>query len=239
MICGLIAGLIFFVDLLLPLGVAAAVPYVVVVAITVWGEKPKIEFAVAFVTSLLTVAGFFFSPEGGELWKVLINRGLALSLIWGSAGIVYARRTYIAQMTDANRELNALRSELEVKVAQRTYELAERESLLEDVLDTTDMAFLLVSPMGHIHMGNRAARMVFDCERGSFDGWNIKSLFRTGQNVEIDYLLATRNRKAPRVVPVLETSDRKGNARTVTVKAIPAQGDISDMILLSITTVES
>ena len=32
--------------------------------------------------SILTIIAFFLSPVGGELWKVLMNRGLALLMIW-------------------------------------------------------------------------------------------------------------------------------------------------------------
>ena len=33
----------------------------------------------------MTLLGLYFSPDGGELWKVLSNRVLALFAIWVSA----------------------------------------------------------------------------------------------------------------------------------------------------------
>lgn len=44
------------------------------------------------VCSLLTLVGFYFSPPGGELWKVVFNRGLALFAIWVTAILTFQRK---------------------------------------------------------------------------------------------------------------------------------------------------
>ena len=78
----LIATGIFLLDLSIPLGVAAGVPYVVLVLISLWSPKKQYTYLMAITGTLLTFAGFFFSPAGGEMWKVLFNRFLALFVIW-------------------------------------------------------------------------------------------------------------------------------------------------------------
>ena len=80
-----LAGGIFLLDLLAPLGVAGAVPYVALVLVSLSLPHRKHTLAAATFASVLTVLGFFLSPAGGTLWVVLANRGLALFAIWVTA----------------------------------------------------------------------------------------------------------------------------------------------------------
>ncbi len=85
--------LIFAIDLFIPLGVAAGVPYVAVVLVSLWIPKRNFTVWVALVSSVLTITGFFYSPLGGEMWKVLFNRALALFAIWTTAVLTIQRKT--------------------------------------------------------------------------------------------------------------------------------------------------
>lgn len=76
-------GSCFLIDLVLPLGVAGGVLYVICVLAAsslglrwVWGT--------AILSSFLILAGMELSPPGGEVWKVLSNQGLALVAIWAT-----------------------------------------------------------------------------------------------------------------------------------------------------------
>jgi signal transduction histidine kinase len=82
----LIAGLIF--DLNIALGVAGGVTYILPVLFTLNIKSKNITYLVAIVGILLTVLGFIASPEGGELWKVLTNRALAVLAIISVAIVV-------------------------------------------------------------------------------------------------------------------------------------------------------
>lgn len=83
LITGIIYSIIvFFIDLALPLGVASGVPYIATVLIVLRSKKIKYIINIAIFCSLLVIIGYFYSPEGGELWKVLSNRFLALFAIW-------------------------------------------------------------------------------------------------------------------------------------------------------------
>lgn len=82
---GVLITVLFALDLSLPLGVAAGVPYLLAV---LWSrELPgrHSTFMIAVLCSGLTVVGYVLSPAGGEEWKVLVNRGLALFAIWATA----------------------------------------------------------------------------------------------------------------------------------------------------------
>ena len=79
------AAIVFGLDLMLPLGVAEAVPYVAVVLISVWSPQKRDTLSVALICTILTGLGFFLSPEGAKLWIVLANRAEALFAIWITA----------------------------------------------------------------------------------------------------------------------------------------------------------
>ena len=76
---------VFSFDLQLALGVAGGVRYISVILVSLWlpGKKYIISFAI--ICSVLVILGFYLSPQGGELWKVLFNRALALFAIWITA----------------------------------------------------------------------------------------------------------------------------------------------------------
>src|SRR4051794_11877063 len=74
---------VFAVDLCLPLGVAAAVPYTFAVLVALGAKPGWFGPAVAGVCMALTVAKMGIVPERGntEMWKVIVNRCLALFAI--------------------------------------------------------------------------------------------------------------------------------------------------------------
>ncbi len=110
--CGLLAFIILVIDLAIPLGVAGGVPYIAVVLLSLWAPEKKATIIVAVISTILTVGGFFYSPPGGEMWKVLFNRALALFAIWVTASLTLQRK-----ITEERREKAVL----------------EREKALEDI----------------------------------------------------------------------------------------------------------
>jgi PAS domain S-box-containing protein len=112
----LTAAGIFGLDLLVPLGVAAGVPYVAVVLLGAWLPWRHSITGLAAVGTALTVLGYFFSPAAGIAWVVLTNRGLALLVIWVTAILMLQRRASEEGLKDA-------RDDLEVRVAERSSEL--------------------------------------------------------------------------------------------------------------------
>jgi PAS domain S-box-containing protein len=87
LLTALVAAIVFAVDWLLPLGVAAGVPYVAAVLVALKSPQARFTLLVAAACSVLVLVGIFVSPNRGstELWKVLTNRGLALFVIWVTA----------------------------------------------------------------------------------------------------------------------------------------------------------
>lgn len=77
----LIVAVIFLGDLVVPLGIAGGVLYVVVILLAMWLPK-RFVYGYAVVCTLLTVAGLFASFEGGVLLTDLANRIVAIFAIW-------------------------------------------------------------------------------------------------------------------------------------------------------------
>jgi len=112
-----IAATVCALDLLMPLGVAGGVPYVALVFVGWWFPQRRTIFFLAVVSSVLTVAGYYFSPEGGVSWIVLTNRFYALFAIWGTAITLWTARQSRALV---------LQSEANLKYARNSAEAANR-----------------------------------------------------------------------------------------------------------------
>ena len=81
---GTIAGGIFVLDLLIPLGVATGVLYVAVIFMSLRYWNSQLALWVPVGCSITTIIAFFLSPVSGELRKVLMNRELRVLVIWST-----------------------------------------------------------------------------------------------------------------------------------------------------------
>jgi|TARA_B100000315_G_scaffold256825_1_gene303759 PAS domain S-box-containing protein len=106
-----LALLILMIDLSLPLGVAGGVPYVAVILVALGSTSPRPAIGFAIVCSLLTMVGFYWSPAGGILWVVFLNRFLALFVIWVTAILGLLQKRY---------HLKQLESEIRLEVISDT-----------------------------------------------------------------------------------------------------------------------
>jgi PAS domain S-box-containing protein len=155
----LIAIGVFAIDLQLPIGIAAGVPYVAVLLVSI-GLPRQIETLLAAIAcSILTGLGLFLSPSAGdaELWKVLMNRGLALVAIWVTAGVGFQlRRT---------RE-------------GRLESVARTSAILDAAVD----AIITINESGIIESANSAALEIFGCRTDEIVGSNVRTLMPSPQN---------------------------------------------------------
>ncbi len=90
---------IFTVDMLLPLGVAAGVPYIAPVLLTYYSRSYTSTIITAMIGSFLTVGGYLLSEKGGMLWMVLTNRAIALFAIGSTAALIvsYHKKRMVIQ----------------------------------------------------------------------------------------------------------------------------------------------
>ena len=116
---------IFVLDLSLPLGVAAGVPYAALVLIGLWATTTRHVVGLALLATLLTLLGYLLSSPGGIPWVVLTNRGLALFVIWSAALLVALRRRDQDAITAAFKDQEA-------RVRERTVELGDSNRALKE-----------------------------------------------------------------------------------------------------------
>ena len=100
-----VAIAIMAMDLIIPLGVAGGVPYIIIVLLGLWAKGKRFVIISAIAGSLLVVLGYFFSPPGGELWKVIFNRFLALFSIWVTAILCILYKNFEEKLEETNRQL--------------------------------------------------------------------------------------------------------------------------------------
>jgi len=99
---------IFILDSMIPLGVAGGVPYILVVLLSLASSRKRLPYYVAIGGTLLTIIAFYSSPPGGELWKVLFNRSLALFAIWTVTILSVQRKAIWDEKEAALNEIKAL-----------------------------------------------------------------------------------------------------------------------------------
>ena len=107
-LCLIISIAIYILDSLIPLGVAGGVPYILVVLVSLWSPRKRLPYYVAISGSILTILGFISSQPGGELWKVIFNRSLALFAIWVTAILSVQRKSIQEEKEKALSELKVL-----------------------------------------------------------------------------------------------------------------------------------
>lgn len=84
---------IFVVDVLLPRGIAAGVPYIAPVFLALWLPHRRLIGLVAAACSVLTVADVFLSPDQSVGWHIVLsNRLLSIAAIWTVALLAMQRR---------------------------------------------------------------------------------------------------------------------------------------------------
>lgn len=104
--CITVAAGIFVLDLLMPLGVAAGVPYVGLVLISLYSPWRRLVFLLAIVSTVLIMLGYFFSSPLVAPWIVITNRLFALVVVWMTAEFCQRRQQVERSMVKSERKLS-------------------------------------------------------------------------------------------------------------------------------------
>lgn len=131
---------IFGADLLFPEGVVVAVLYIGLVLLSRWTRWPPAAIWLASIASLLTVAGYFLSPEQDVGGVGLANRLLTLAAIWVAA-ILCHRHTLLTNQLRRARDMSRNRVEQVTETAKRTKaalaeEMRSHSETEEDLFET-------------------------------------------------------------------------------------------------------
>lgn len=82
---GLSIAVVFIGDILTPLGYAEAILYLVPLLLSSFLYEPRLPFRIAGASTVLIAAGFVLSPPGAPVAYAILNRMLAVIVIWTTA----------------------------------------------------------------------------------------------------------------------------------------------------------
>jgi PAS domain S-box-containing protein len=155
-LAALLAAVLFALDVATPLGIAAGVPYVAVVLLSLRLPRSREVLHTAVICSLLTLLGMALSPEPGgtEWWKVAANRALALFAIWATA--ILGRQAH--SIRDA---LRTTRDRLADESRDHAAALAEDQARLSGIIQSAMDGIITLDEDQKVVVFNRAAEEIF------------------------------------------------------------------------------
>ena len=110
-LAGLMVGLTFWLDTITPHGITVPILYLVPTILFVGGARLAEPLVVAAVATVLTMVGYYITPDAENRAIDLANRSVAIAVIWVAAGLVvaYVRlvERWTTEMSDTNDALHA------------------------------------------------------------------------------------------------------------------------------------
>ena len=114
----LLAAAMFVIDLMLPLGIGAGVPYALLVLVGLWYDTIRPTLLTAGGATLLAVSGMFLSPAGVSLPFAAVNRGIAVAVIWALALVLLRQKLTKQQLLEEQRGTRGLLDIVDVVIVQ-------------------------------------------------------------------------------------------------------------------------
>ncbi len=212
-LCVVLSGLIFGLDLSLPLGVAAAIPHAAVVLLSVALDLPAFTIALAALATFLTVAVVGLNHvAAADFGLILTNRLLSLSTIWVTAvlGLLLTRERRRRSLVD--EELRA--------------SLARSRAILESAIDS----FVTIDERGTVQSVNPAAERMFGYAAAELVGENVKVLMPAPWHEEHDrYLERYRETGERRIIGIgREVMGRRKDGSTFPLDLAVTEARVGD-----------
>lgn len=189
-VVAILAVIVFVIDVFLPLGVASGVLHVGVVLVALRSLSERFVIGTAVACSLLTLLDMLLSPGPGstEWWKVVVNRGLSLFVIWVTAILggqrnraAEAQRRHLAELAHLGRvktaeclagalahELNqpltavALQAEVARQRLSGVADSGELDAALREIADQSHRASDIVKALRSLVRRTESDRQVVD-----------------------------------------------------------------------------
>jgi signal transduction histidine kinase/low affinity Fe/Cu permease len=194
-----VALIIYAIDLSLPLGVADGSLYAAIALIGLLASNRNLIITGSALGIVLTIAGYYISPVGGETWKVLTNRMVSILTILMTAFICLKKQkaeddiktmhhNLDNQIIDRTSSLNEIKTDLEKKnkylqlnknIAEKVNENIDIEKIFQFCIK--EICVLANAQIGHLYRAEHrySNRLIpgktWHIENG-FDSQNFKQL---------------------------------------------------------------
>lgn len=142
---------VFLVDLQFPLGVAGGVPYAIMVLACYWIPGRYLTIGAGLFGTILTVAGYFLSETSDFQTMALLNRGMALIVIWACVWFVNSYK-------------------------RSNQELKRNEKRISSIFEAATEGIIITNMDGEIVMVNNMAEELFGYKRQEMVGETIELL---------------------------------------------------------------
>lgn len=128
---------VFLVDLYTPLGIPDGMSYILIVILTIWSENKRHTIAVACVSVVLTVTGYYFSPRPlGDIQNIaIINRVLSVLFIVVSAFLILKFKHVQEIVENQRKNLERLSHELKETNGHLEEQVKARTEVLQEALN--------------------------------------------------------------------------------------------------------
>ncbi|MBF0121057.1 MAG: hypothetical protein HQK79_19680 [Desulfobacterales bacterium] len=131
--CWVMILIILLLDILIPLGAAITLAYILVVYVSLSSPKEKFPIFIAVFCSILTIFIFFYQPLPPEVWKVIFNRVLSIFAIILTAILGLQRKIMEQSREKAFLEREKALDELNYALKERNFALEERNDAIEEL----------------------------------------------------------------------------------------------------------
>lgn len=150
----LLAGVIFIIDCIIPLGVAVGVLYVSCIVLLINQATKKIVFF-ALLATLLTIAIPIFTTNEFTTWMAYVNRAISVIAIWFSTYIAIRHKKRQEEVLHYLNELKHKNQALE------EYNYITSHDLQEPLRTITNMTNLLFNDYAEKFDGNAKKSLLF------------------------------------------------------------------------------
>ena len=211
--CILFYGVVFALDVALPAEYSLGILYLGPILIGFWLPWKNAVIGLALIGSLLLVSGYAISPNTAAYGtpETLINRGLALLMMWWSTALC------LAQLR--------VRKSLE---RNRTHSSAN-EARLQSILETAPEALITIDNRGHVELFSRSSELLFGYAASEVIGKNVNMLMPSPYREEHDgYLeryLRTDERRIIGIGRVVSARRKDGSVFPIELAVGEARAD--------------
>jgi PAS domain S-box-containing protein len=189
----LVVGGVFILDLVVPLGAAVYIPYLIAIVLSSKLPMRQATLITASICTVLAVLGMVLSLPGPPAWVVLTNRILIIAVIWVTALLVRQRQllydvlraerdTLDWQIEVRTAELVQTNGQLQDEIAERQKAqdaLQERRDLLRVTLTSIGDAVLATDTQGRVTFLNPVAQKLTGWQGSDALGSEHGAIFRT------------------------------------------------------------